>query len=333
MPAVIHALDSADDAALAEAHAVFVTAESHGRPRSDAMNYAEFAANLRTPDDASPWRGWGVLEGARLVGVAMLTWPTLDNLHQCSGTVSVLPAYRRRGHGSALLVTLVDAVRELGRSVLEIESIEPYGVDGAPSGAFLRARGLVPTMHEERSELRLAMPVGRLDQLSARVPPGLPYAIETWRDVAPERRAAALRTLLGRVEIESPHGERDVEPETWTEQRLRQAEQRRLASGRTTWTAAAFTPSGECAGFTELLSRREDDTAHQAGTLVARAHRGHRLGLAVKLANLRALRADRPDLTSVTTYTAPENAYMHNVNDALGFTPIETLDVWSLYLG
>ncbi|MGH3359860.1 MAG: GNAT family N-acetyltransferase [Nocardioidaceae bacterium] len=330
----IHAIDPADEAEVAEAHAAYVAAESYGRPRSDAMDHGSFASSLRTTTAGSPWRGWVVRGDGAVVGVGLLRWPTLDNLQVCWGWVSVLPEHRRRGYGGALLATLCDAARDLGRTRLELDAIEPVGAENPPSHAFLAANGLRAVMHEERSELRLPVPGPLLADLSARVPAGHPYLLETWTNATPEHRSAAFRGVLGRVEIESPHGDRDVEPEQWTEGRLRTEESRRRESGWTTWTTAAFTSTGECAGFTELCARTEDDpTARQSGTLVTAGHRGHRLGLAVKLANLRALQADRPDLTAVTTYTSPENAPMRSVNDALGFSPIETLDLWSLDLG
>ena len=62
--------------------------------------------------------------------------------------------------------------------------------------------------------------------------------------------------------------------------------------------------------------------AVQAGTIVAREHRGHRLGLAIKCANLLALEADHPECAVIDTTTNSANAPMHSVNDRLGFRPV-----------
>jgi hypothetical protein len=59
--------------------------------------------------------------------------------------------------------------------------------------------------------------------------------------------------------------------------------------------------------------------AHQWGTLVGRDHRGHRLGAAVKVANLRALQRARPDVTVIQTENAETNAFMVSINERLGF--------------
>lgn len=332
MPGVIEPLNPADDDAIAETHAVHWAAESYGRPRSDAAGLEAFRVGLQSTDGADRWRGWGIRAVGQLVGVSRLRWSTLDNLDLCWGWVAVLPEQRRRGYGSALLDTVADAARTLGRSRLELDAIEPVGAVDQPSKAFLSARGLVPVMHEQRGELCLPLPPGRLDELAAGVPEELSYAVETWRDTTPAHRSAAFRAVMGLVEVESPHGDREVEPTVWTEKRLREAEQRRASGRFATWTTAAFAPSGECAGFTELVAIGDDLTARQGGTLVTDTHRGQRLGLALKLANLRVMLADRPDLTAVTTYTSPENAHMNRVNDALGFAQIEALDLWSLDL-
>jgi hypothetical protein len=58
---------------------------------------------------------------------------------------------------------------------------------------------------------------------------------------------------------------------------------------------------------------------------VRRDARGHRLGLAVKLANLRLLQAERPDIEVLTTYNAEVNTHMIEVNERLGFRPVARL--------
>jgi len=69
----------------------------------------------------------------------------------------------------------------------------------------------------------------------------------------------------------------------------------------------------------------ESERAYQWGTLVRADHRGHRLGMAVKVANLRLLQETHPQVTTVVTYNADVNAPMVAVNDRLGFVPVQWL--------
>ena len=78
--------------------------------------------------------------------------------------------------------------------------------------------------------------------------------------------------------------------------------------------------------YSELVRPRYDPgRAYQWGTLVRPEHRGHRLGIAVKVANLRLLQRERPDLGQVITWNAEVNSHMIGVNEAMGFVPVKSL--------
>ena len=59
--------------------------------------------------------------------------------------------------------------------------------------------------------------------------------------------------------------------------------------------------------------------------MVTPAHRGHRLGLAMKLATHRALRATYPECELVITSNADVNQRMNDINEAMGYRVIEQL--------
>jgi hypothetical protein len=67
------------------------------------------------------------------------------------------------------------------------------------------------------------------------------------------------------------------------------------------------------------------DCVYQWGTAVLRGHRGHRLGLAVKAANLAALQADHPERRLISTQNAETNAPMLAINEKMGFRAVEVL--------
>ena len=68
----------------------------------------------------------------------------------------------------------------------------------------------------------------------------------------------------------------------------------------------------------------------QSLTAVAGPHRGHRLGLLVKVAMLELLAAHEPQLTQVVTLTADGNEHMTAINTELGFTVLERQLSWEL---
>ena len=91
--------------------------------------------------------------------------------------------------------------------------------------------------------------------------------------------------------------------------------------------------SGQFVAMTELLIA--DDTPAQAWqmiTVVHPDHRGHRLGLAVKLANLDLLADCAPGVRIVQTGNASVNEPMIAVNDLLGFEVASEGAFWQKHL-
>src|SRR5690606_11690552 len=126
-----------------------------------------------------------------------------------------------------------------------------------------------------------------------------------------------------------PLGALDYEPEAWDVERLREDERRLEAQQRTSYVSVAVAPDGRIAGHTQAVVPATDPgRAFQWDTLVLPEHRGHRLGSALKVANLRRLQAEQPEVTSISTWNAEDNGPMIAVNDALGFRPVEVLEEW-----
>jgi hypothetical protein len=57
----------------------------------------------------------------------------------------------------------------------------------------------------------------------------------------------------------------------------------------------------------------------QMNTVVTRKHRGHRLGLLVKLAMMELLATTEPQLERITTWNAEVNEHMIAINEAIGY--------------
>jgi RimJ/RimL family protein N-acetyltransferase len=123
---------------------------------------------------------------------------------------------------------------------------------------------------------------------------------------------------------EAPTGEIERERETPDPAVVREAEALAFKQGRELYATAALAADGTVVAYTNFgVNTKGSPRAYQWGTLVRPEHRGHRLGLAVKVANLRQLQAARPDLGQVVTWNAEVNAHMVGVNEAMGFVPVE----------
>lgn len=132
--------------------------------------------------------------------------------------------------------------------------------------------------------------------------------------------------IVASLMTEAPVGGLDLQPETPDVAALRDDEALLTKQGRTKYVTVALDAAGRIAAYTDLVTTiHEPDRAYQWGTLVRRAHRGHRLGLAVKVENLRLLQRERPDVVQLTTFNAEVNAPMIGVNERLGFVPVERL--------
>jgi len=61
---------------------------------------------------------------------------------------------------------------------------------------------------------------------------------------------------------------------------------------------------------------------------VLREHRGHSLGMLLKVANLKHLERVSAGHPSIITFNAEENSHMLAVNDALGFEAVGLESAW-----
>lgn len=73
---------------------------------------------------------------------------------------------------------------------------------------------------------------------------------------------------------------------------------------------------------------RTTGAAEQGDTLVHGEHRGHRLGMLVKVGLHDEIARVSPETTAVITYNAEENRHMLAVNEELGFRPIACQGAW-----
>ncbi|MBC7441535.1 MAG: GNAT family N-acetyltransferase [Ramlibacter sp.] len=258
----------------------------------------------------------------------------------------VLPAYRRHGVGSALFDRLENLARAAGRRVQLVYAPSPdapgerlpspTGFGSVPLGnpevRFLRARGYHLEQVVRASRLALPVHSAQLHRLreDAAAQAGPDYSVLQWVDRTPPEWLPDLALLYTRMSTDAPSAGLAEPERLWTPERLAQEQQMAAAGPRTALTSAVLHgPSGHLVGFTELdVPAEPGRAASQEDTLVLREHRGHRLGMLLKAANLEFLAERRPGHPSVITYNAEENRHMLSVNEAIGFVPMGYEGAW-----
>jgi RimJ/RimL family protein N-acetyltransferase len=159
------------------------------------------------------------------------------------------------------------------------------------------------------------------------------YELVTWVDRAPEGLVEGVANLVGRMSTDTPRGELSLEPEAWDASRWREKEDDASRSGRRRVAAGAVDHSGQLVAFTDIGAwAHESAVAEQWNTIVDPDHRGHRLGLATKIANLQNLRREIPGALRLETWNALENSRMITINELLGFQIVERVDEYQLAL-
>lgn len=267
----------------------------------------------------------GAIDGREMVGAGLLTRTLKENLHTAMAFAYVRPDRTREGIGSALVRELEVVAAGDGRTTIQSEAyLPPSGT--APAEAFAAALGYGVASREAIKELALTDFLARREALAAEAAAADGYRITTFDTICPDEHLDSFGRLLGMLMSEVPLGELDLDTSEWTPERIRAAEQRQVAIGRHVHTAMAITPEGEVAGVSDVRIDDTDQAYGQVGiTLVDPAHRGHRLGLALKLATHDLAVWTYPDLVSLDTSNAEVNTHMNAVNEALGYRTIETL--------
>ena len=313
-------------------HAAYLAAELAAPEGVTSPWQLEEVRALMQEPAAMHWtRGYsGVLDG-RVVASGWIRTPLLDNLERAELMVHIVPDERRRGHGWAMLAHLERVARERGRSILVGESAWPYaaGADGTgePGPEFARRAGFDLALGDVKRVLPLPVPDALLEELAAEAAPHhTGYQLRSWVGPVPEDLLEGWARLTGSLLTEAPTGALDVEPETPDPGVVRERESLLAKQGRTKYNTVALDADGDVAAFTDIATTvHEPRKAYQWGTLVRHDARGHRLGLAVKVANQRLLQRERPDLHVLTTYNAEVNTHMIGVNERLGFVPVARL--------
>ena len=269
------------------------------------------------------------VQGGRVVGSARLWFFRHDNTHLVEAGIWVVPQARRRGIGRALLAEVEARTRADGRISVIGSAFAPVGAQ-SPGSCFAEALGYPVGSHEETKVVDLKTAVGGWGALEDEVAAALgDYRVEVFEERLPEAYVGGFCALLSAFLGEVPVGDLDLREAAWTPSRLRENEERAVATGRCLVIAVAVAPDGGLVGFSDAQVHRADPRhAAVGGTMVLPGHRGHRLGLAMKLLTHRRVAELFPECGYVETGNAGVNAPMNTVNQRMGYRVVERcLDV------
>ena len=285
----------------------------------------------------------------RIVGRAVVELPAGTPVAWVA--VEVLRRFRRRGIGSALYARLEEIAAAAGHTVLQgfvvqgaSDSVErivaPTGFGSVPrdddASRFLTERGFALEQVARMSRLDLPADRSALRRrfVRASADAGVEYKVHYWSGRTPPEHLLQVADLRGRLATDAPQGGLEPDTSPWTVARVRAEDDNLESSPRTRLTALVeFQPTGEAAGYTELdLPAEKSRAVTQGDTIVLQEHRGHRLGMLLKSANLLRLEEVGPGHPSVLSFTAEENRHMLQLNDSLGFVPWGYEGAWKKML-
>ena len=312
-------LDHADHDGVRGCHDVWLAAHAVDDPLSPPLSLPVFRHWLTRGWESEPSETWVAADEAtgETVGWYRIELPDLENRHRASGSLTVRPASRRRGVGTALLRHEVERARANGRTVLRGGALV-----GSAGDAFARQAGAEPSLVDARrvQDLRKIPPglVASLRETAAGAAAG--YSLVSWTGPTPEEHLARVAAGFNAMN-DAPHSP-DREDDIWDAQRVRDRADAALREGclRGYSVAAIAEATGEMAGLTQVFVDPEyPEWGHQGLTAVIRQHRGHRLGLLIKAAMLEWLATEEPKLERIATDNAATNKYMIAVNETLGY--------------
>ena len=304
-------------------HEMHVAAAPVDVPGEPPMSDRVFAGWLRmhwTGDRPETWLARDAT-GAPC-GWYSLILPRRENTHLAYLVPLVGLPHRRHGIGTALVRHAAERAHEEGRKTVVAD-----GTLGSPGEGFSRALGARAGMPEASRVLHVReIADGHLARLRARAQAAAHgYSLLSWQGPTPERyteQAAALHQDGEDAPLDDGH-----ERKHWDAARVLAVERHAADQGvRHYAVVARHERTGELVALTELeVDPQVPDWGYQGLTVVTRAHRGHRLGLLVKVAMLELLADRESGLERIITGNADVNEHMIAINTELGY---QVLDHW-----
>ena len=311
-------LGPADTGQIRACFEVYLAAERVDEPAGPWFTERPFTGWLTVGWDGNPREAWLATDQGSAVGWYRLDLPVRENADQAYLNIVVHPAGRRRGLGRALLQHAAGRAAANGRTVLN-----GAARDGSPGEAFARVAGAKPGL----VEVQRVLDIGKLEQgklaglrgPAERAAAG--YSLVSWVGPVPEEYIEQTAAVYNGM-ADAPR-DAEITHEEWDAQRVRERVNglRPQFGMRDYAVAARHEDTGELAGLTEVsVDPANPGWGFQVFTVVRREHRGHRLGLLLKIAMMELLATTEPQLERIMTSNGQSNEHMIAVNEAMGYT-------------
>jgi GNAT superfamily N-acetyltransferase len=318
---VIRRVDPHDDDEMRTFQRVYEEAERAEIPDAPVLTQQDTVTFLGRPSLAFAFEGYAAFDGDRMVGEAVIMASLVDNLESARLWAWVPPAERGRGVGSALVDFAVARCAEMGRGILHSSARYPAEArDTHPYRRFAERHGFAVANTEIERRLALPVPATRLGGLEMEVRRhAAGYSIRAIVGPIPGEFLAGYAEVSNRLRLDAHPGDLLVEADRRTPEIVADQDAELQEQGRTRVTTLALDPEGTVVAFSCAVVPPESPQVEQWGTIVRPDHRGHRLGLAVKVALIRALEDAFPERRFITTTNAETNSPMVSINELLGF--------------
>lgn len=309
----VQRIDPTDAAEFAEFYDAY--ARSFNRDFDQPYTATELAVDM-VPDEYTVSIGLVARDATgTVVGGSWAELPQQDNVSFAYAEVFVVPEERRKGHGSALVDALTKACRDAGRSTVLGEAVWGVDDDEAPARQFSEKLGFTVDIMDAHRELLLPahLPEVTIDPA---------YEIRSWRGACPDELVDGYADVRRLMVQEAPSGDAGLENEHWDAARIRSEEAKWAKSGRVPQVSVAIASDGSVVGHTQLVFPGDSVEVYQWDTLVLPEHRGHGLGLALKVFTMHEAADLLDGRRRIHTYNAASNAPMIAVNEAMGFRQV-----------
>ncbi|MDN5894413.1 MAG: GNAT family N-acetyltransferase [Nocardioides sp.] len=264
---------------------------------------------------------WVARVDGRVVGWANLVLPVREYTDVALVGGCVHPDHRNKGIGRALHDSVTPAT---DRPWLRMRTWH-----GSPGEQVLADHGAARTLTHVVRRLDLTDAHGSWPRL--REDPAAAardYTLVRRAGPTPTEALEEMRMLREAIN-DAPDA---VEFEAYPPDRITAYEQDLVSRRQTQYAVLArHRTTGEPAGLTMVcVDEFAPSVAHQEDTSVVPAHRGHGLGLLLKLEMSEWLRAERPEVVATDTWNAHDNHHMIALNERLGLTVVAHNSAWRL---